>query len=112
MKVVVKFIAPDGNPGIAKFEAGVKGGSPGQNCSVETALVELDCTISTLHPAREYLITARACLPNSEGCSAAIEKEIWTMPPGTLTYFEELYYLSVKHLTFVVLNNSPSSNRM
>ncbi len=109
---MVKFIDPDGNPAIAKFEAGVKGGSPGQNCSVETALVELECIVSNLHPARQHIINARACLPKLEGCSAAIEKEIWTMPPGSFTYYLEFYYPSVKHLTFVVLNNSSSSNRM
>ncbi len=33
-EVVVKFIAPDGNPAIVMFEARVKGGSSDQSCSV------------------------------------------------------------------------------
>ncbi len=86
-EVVIKFIAPDGNPAIVIFEARVKGGSSDQSC-----------TIRKLHPAREYVIAARACLPKLEGCSAEIEKIVWTMPPGTLVSLKGLYktlYLNI-----------------
>ncbi len=82
-EVVVKFIAPDGNPAIVIFEARVKGGSSDQSCSVGVSSMGSECTIRKLHPAREYVIGARACLPKLEGCNAEIEKTVWTMPPGT-----------------------------
>ncbi len=82
--VTVKATAPAGNTGIEYFEASVVDGASSQKCTVKKSDESHQCEIKDLTPNTDYIISMRACLPGSFGCSSGVPTSTRTLPHRTL----------------------------
>ncbi len=78
--VTVGLAVPTGNPEISRYEVHIQ--SEMGSCVIDNLGSNFTCQLSGLIPAKEYVIRARACLPNLSGCGDNVTGNVWTMPPG------------------------------
>ncbi len=65
---------------IDHFTVSVEGSDPIIECTVEANADPLECELTELTPASEYIIQTYSCLAGSLGCSSPVEGVFWTYP--------------------------------
>ncbi len=79
--VRVKINPHDGGEAVDHYMAYAGKPDSRKSCTVEASAATLECDITGLKAATQYMVGAQACLKSDGGCGKSVETRVTTPPP-------------------------------